>query len=177
MRPNLLSFVFIFLFYSCSTLKKTIVYSSLAGGAAGAASGYVLSPNKESQGFNTAVFGIVGAAAAALIGYSMYEDDPRNKKLNHILEKKDPLGPNTLGLDLNDLKIEAHLDQGQKYETPVKELPKELEGKVKKQYIIKYQSKERYLNKGNKTFYIPSFQIYEHAYDDMNLNKSEVINE
>ncbi len=177
MKPNLISFLLLLSLVSCSSLKKTIVYSSLAGGMAGAASGYVLSPNKESLGFNTAVFGLLGAGAAALLGYSIYEDDPRNKKLNHMLEKEDPLGANTLGLDLNDLKIEASLNQGEMYETPVKTLPKELEGKVKQQYIIKYQSKERYLNKGNKTYYIPSFEIYEHAYDHMRSDRSEAKDE
>ena len=48
-----------------------------------------------------------------------------------------------------------------------------LKGKVKKQYVIKYQSKERYLNKGNKTFYIPPFQIYEHSYESLEGDKSE----
>jgi hypothetical protein len=158
---------------SCSTLKKTIVYSSLSGGIAGAAAGYTLSPNKESQGVNAAIFGLVGAGVAALTGYVFYKDDPRNQKLNHMLEESDRLGPNTLGLDLNDLKIEANLTQSETYKTPDKKLPKELQGKIKKQYIIKHQSKERYVNKGNKTFYIPSFQIYEHAYDNINAAGSE----
>ena len=158
---------------SCSTLKKTIVYSSLSGAMAGGAAGYTLSPNKESQGVNAAIFGLIGAGVAALAGYALYEDDPRNQKLNHMLESSDQLGPNKLGLDLNDLKIEANLTQSETFKTPDKKLPKELRGKIKKQYIIKHQSKERYINKGNKTFYIPSFQIYEHAYDNINSKDGE----
>jgi hypothetical protein len=148
-------------------MRKTIIYSSLSGGIAGASAGYALSPDKQSQGANAAIFGLVGAGLSALIGYVLYEDDPRNKKLSHMLEDKNSLDPNLLELDLGNLNIEANLTKDEIYKTPTKELPEELKGKIKQQYIIKYQSKERYLNKGNKTFYIPSFQIYEHAYDDV----------
>ncbi len=171
---NLISIIFIVsLLSSCSTMKKTITYSSLSGALAGASGGYLLSPDKQSRGVNAALFGLVGAGIAALAGYSMYEDDPRNKKLSHMLEEPIPLGPNTLGLDLDDLKIEASLSKEEAYKTPLKDLPEELKGKVKKQYVIKYQSKERYLNKGNKTFYIPPFQIYEHSYESLEGDKSE----
>ena len=167
MKRTLVTALLLALLVSCSTLKKTITYSSLNGGMAGASAGLLLSPDKESRGVNAAIFGLIGAGIAALAGYSLYEDDPRNKKLNHMLDEKEVLGENTLGLDLDDLKIEANLNKEEAYETPVKDLPKELKGKVKKQYVIKYQSKERYINKGNKTFYIPSFQIYEHSYEDL----------
>ncbi len=167
MKRALTTTVLLALSISCSTLKKTITYSSLSGGMAGASAGLLLSPDKESRGVNAAIFGLIGAGIAALAGYSLYEDDPRNKKLNHMLDEKEVLGEDTLGLDLDDLKIEANLNKEEAYETPVKDLPKELKGKVKKQYVIKYQSKERYINKGNKTFYIPSFQIYEHSYEDL----------
>jgi hypothetical protein len=152
---------------SCSTMKKTLVYSSLAGGMMGATSGYVLSPDQESRGANAAVFGIVGAGISALVGYAMYEDDPRNQKLNHLLEPKKPLDPNQIDINLGDLKIDAKLKPEGIYKTPKKELPEKLKGKVKEQYLIKYQSKERYVNKGEKTYYIPSFEVYEHAYEKL----------
>ncbi len=173
MKRVFITAVMVIVSTSCSTLKKTITYSSFSGAMAGASAGYLLSPDKESRGINAAIFGLVGAGIAALAGYSFYEDDPRNKKLNHMLDEKEVLGENTVGLDLDDLKIEAKLNKEEAYETPVKDLPKELKGKVKKQYVIKYQSKERYINKGNKTFYIPSFQIYEHSYEDLKGEESE----
>ncbi|MCK5074651.1 MAG: hypothetical protein KAQ98_14570 [Bacteriovoracaceae bacterium] len=152
---------------SCSSMKRTILYSSLAGGMAGATAGALLSPDKESTGFNTAIFGLTGAAVAALAGYMMYEDDPRNKKLKNMLmadgEKKKP---GMVEIGLGDLKIEAQMDKKEAYKVPLKELPMELKGKVKKQYLIKYESKERYINSGSKTFYIPEFEIYEHSYDE-----------
>lgn len=152
---------------SCSSMKKTIIYSSLSGGLAGAAAGYTLSPDKESQGANAAIFGVLGAGLSALIGYALFEDDPRNQKLNHLLEDNKDLNPNSLGLDLGNLKIEANLTNEGLYKTPSIELPDELKGKIKKQYVIKYESKERYLHKGSKTYYVPSFKIFEHAYDDV----------
>lgn len=153
---------------SCSTMKKTIIYSSLAGGMAGAAGGVMLSPNKESQGANAAVFGLIGAGVAALTGYALYKDDPRNYKLDNMLldEKKKEINPNELEIGLGDFKIDASLDKQEAYEVPVKELPEKLRGKVNRQYLIKYQSKERYIKKGSKTYYVPAFEIYEHAYGE-----------
>ena len=155
---------------SCSTLKKTLIYGGLSGAVAGAAGGYVLSPDEESRAANSAIFGLIGAGLATLIGYSMYEDDPRNQKLNHMLLPK-KLNENEMQLDLGGIKIDASLEKGETFKTPRKELPEKLRGKVKEQFIIKYESKERYVNKGNKTFYVPSFEIYEHAYENLEEDK------
>lgn len=165
-----LSILFCFSLVSCSSMKKTIIYSSLAGGMTGATAGALLSPNKESKGANAAVFGLIGAGVAALTGYALYKDDPRNYKLdNMLMDQKKPLSeinPNELEIGLGNLKIDANLNKTEAYEVPVKSLPEKLKGKVNKQYLIKYQSKERYVKKGAKTFYIPAFDIYEHAYGD-----------
>lgn len=141
----------------------------MAGGLAGATAGAALSPNEESRGANAAVFGIIGAGVAALTGYALYKDDPRNYKLDNMLteeRKKVSIDPNELQIGLGDLKIDANLGKQEAYEVPLKKLPKHLEGKVNKQFLIKYQSKERYIKKGSKTFYIPSFDVYEHAYGE-----------
>lgn len=154
---------------SCSSLKKTIIYSSLAGGMAGATAGAMLSPNKDSQGANAAVFGLIGAGVAALTGYALYQDDPRNYKLQNMLMDDAPkakANPRELEIGLGNLKIDASLAKQEAYEVPVKELPEKLKGKVNKQFLIKYQSKERYIKNGSKTFYIPEFEVYEHAYGE-----------
>lgn len=163
--------VFLFIFSSCSSLKKTLVYSALAGGMTGAAAGVLLSPDKESQGANAAVFGLIGAGVMALGGYALYQDDPRNYPLNQMLMEKteaksEPLDPNQLELGLGPIKIDANLDKSEAYQVPVKDLPDALKGKVGKQYLIKYESKERYINQGGKTFYVPSFNVYEHSYGE-----------
>lgn len=155
---------------SCSSMKKTIIYSSLAGGMTGATAGALLSPNKKSQGANAAVFGLIGAGVAALAGYALYKDDPRNYKLKNMLLDKEKeakeINPNGLEIGLGNFKIDANLNKKETYEVPLKELPEKLKGKVNKQFLIKYQSKERYVKKGNKTFYIPAFDIYQHAYGE-----------
>ena len=149
----------------CSSMKKTIIYSSLAGGMTGATAGALLSPNEKSRGANAAVFGLIGAGVAALAGYALYQDDPRNYKLKNMLRDEKQLNPNEIELGLGDIKIDANLEKKEAHKVPVTELPNQLKGKVNQQYLIKYQSKERYVKKGNKTFYIPAFEVFEHAYD------------
>ena len=158
-------------------MKKTIIYSSLAGAMAGATSGALLSPDKQSQGANMAVFGLIGAGVGALTGYALYKDDPRNYKLkNMLLPDGKPINPGEIDIGLGNLKIQANLQKMEGYQVPMKELPEKLKGKVKKQYLIKYQSKERYVKNGNKTFYIPAFEIFEHSYDEK-LEATNVVKE
>jgi hypothetical protein len=151
-------------------MKKTLLYSSMAGGLTGATAGAVLSPDKKSQGANAAVFGLLGAGISALIGYVLYKDDPRNYKLDQMLidekKKRSSLNPHQLDIGLGALNIDANLKKKEAYQVPLKELPEKLKGKVNKQFLIKYQSKERYVKKGSKTFYIPAFDVYEHAYGE-----------
>lgn len=166
---NLLALILCILLSACSTLKKSIIYSSLTGAMTGATAGALLSPDKDSRGANAVVFGLVGAGIAALAGYALYQDDPRNYKLQNMLmeeEKKEVLNPHQLEIGIGDLKIDANMEKQEAYEVPVKELPEKLKGKVNKQFLIKYQSKERYIKNGSKTFYIPAFDIYEHAYGE-----------
>lgn len=167
MKP-LICLTIVILFCSCSTLKKTLVYSSLSGGVTGATAGALLSPNKESSGANAAVFGLIGAGIAAVAGYALYQDDPRNLKLKQMLipekDNKPKFDQNEFGIDIGKINIDAKLDKSEAYEVPIKELPPELQGKVDKQYLIKYQAKERYIRQGGKTLYIPPFEVFEHNF-------------
>ena len=74
--------------------------------------------------------------------------------------------PNELELGPPQFKINANLEKKEANPVPVKDLPPALVGKVNKQYLIKYESKEQYLKKGGRTFYVPAFDIYEHAYGE-----------
>jgi hypothetical protein len=167
---HLMTILILLITTSCSSMKKTLIYSSLAGGMTAATAGVMLSPNKESKGANAALFGVLGAGVAALAGYALYKDDPRNYKLkNMLIPPKTPISeinPNGLEIGLGNLKIDANLSKQEAYKVPVRNLPEKLKGKVNKQYLIKYQSKERYVKKGAKTFYIPAFDVYEHTYGD-----------
>ena len=155
----------VFLFYlflsSCSTLKKSLIYSGSSGLVAGSIAGANLSPNKESRVINAVVFGLIGAGIAGGTGYLLYKDDPRNYKLNNMLISGKP---EVIEFDLETIKINMGLNKQEAYQVPLKNLPKELKGKVSKQFIIKHKSNEQYLQKGKKTYYIPSFSIYEHSY-------------
>ena len=50
---------------SCSSLNSTLVYGGLSGAVVGAGAGYALSPDKESDAFNTVAWGAVGAFIGA----------------------------------------------------------------------------------------------------------------
>lgn len=158
---------------SCSNLKRTLIYSAASGLVVGAVTGATLSPDRKNRSANALTFGLVGAAATALIGYALYIDDPRNKKLDPLLSEKIP-NEDELSIDIGKIKIFADLKKKSAYKVPVTELPKELRGKVKKQYLIKYETPERYIKKGNKTYYIPSFQILEHDFSDIQGDLDEI---
>jgi len=157
---------------SCSSMKKTIIYSTLTGAVVGGASGFVLSPNTESRGANTAVFGLIGGVVTGLVGYALYKADPRNNKLNHML-LDNKVDPNKIDIGFNNFNIKADLKKQEAYKIPLKNLPPKLKGKVKQQFVIKYTSKERYVQKGDKTFYIPAFDVYENSYDQLGKSKGE----
>ena len=70
---------------SCSTLKRTLTYSALDGGTAGAGTGVLISPNRTSDVPNAVLFGAIGAGLSVLIAYLVYGDDPRNYRLNNML--------------------------------------------------------------------------------------------
>ena len=144
---------------SCSSMKKTLIYSSLAGGLSGAVSGAILAPNKESVGGNALILGATGAAVAAGLGYLLYKDDPRNQKLNQML-----FGEN-LDINLGNFQVATELERKANYQVPTIPLPKALKDKVPKQYLIKYKSKDQVINQGAKTFYVPSFNVFEHSFN------------
>ena len=160
--PALLSFL---LFSGCSNLKRTLIYSSLAGGTAGVATGVVVAPNKKSRPVNMAVYGALGAGLAALAGYRLHRDDPRNRPLAPMLDPQ-PRPAGNLEIESDKLRISAAVTPTEIYRVPVMELPPALVGKVGRQYLIKYRSKERTLRRGGMTWYIPGFDIYRYAYGD-----------
>ena len=150
---------------SCSSLKRTLVYSSIAGGTAGIATGVVVSPNRKSRPANMIVYGALGASLAALTGYWIYRDDPRNTPLTPMLDlKPEPTGK--LEIESDKFRISAAVNPEGIYKVPVMKLPPALAGKVGRQYLIKYRSKERYIRQNGKTWYIPDFEIYRYAYGE-----------
>ena len=67
--------------------------------------------------------------------------------------------------ELKNIKPEVNFKPIKKYEVPLEKLPKELEGKVKKQFILEYQSEAQTIEIGNRTIQISPFKAWEHIYE------------
>lgn len=159
------------LLVSCSTLKKTMVTSALIGGVVGGVGGSVFSPDKESRDKNAFLFSLVGAGIATLGGYLLHEgtNDQEVRKTMIMEPEKNKIQDVPLldfSPELKDLKPEINIKAVKKYEVPQEQLPQELKGKVKKQYIMEYQSEPRTIQVGNKTIQIDSFKAWEVSYED-----------
>jgi hypothetical protein len=165
---NWILLIITFLMVSCSTYKKTIMYSALSGGVAGGMAGAALSPDSYSRPHNTVIFATVGAVTAGLIGHLLYNEDPRNKKFDNLtLDDEEKLKwekKNSEELNVGPVNINLELDNKEKYKIPESNLPDNLKDKVSKPYVIRHTSPEKVIkNKDGHTLYIPSFDVYEHT--------------
>lgn len=155
---------------SCSTLNKSMIAGGLAGGILGSLGGMMFSPDRTSDARNAYMFGVAGAALGGAVGYSLY-DDPLKAKLQAPMltgdeyEEKKELPLFDFAPELKDIKPEVNFKPLKKYEVPQEQLPKELQGKIKKQYIIEYQSQGQTLELGNRTIEVSPFKAWEHVYE------------
>ncbi len=156
----------------CSSLRGSITVGSLIGGTLGAMSGVVFSPNKESRNGNALIFGTVGAASGALLSHYFYTNDPENRDLKQMMIPNDPLKKNTevplfdFSPELKNVKPELSFKPVKKYEVPIEKLPESLQGKVKKQYLLEYESEAKTIQYQGKTIEISPFKAYEHVYEE-----------
>lgn len=90
-----------------SAPRKRFMIGAAIGGAGGAAGGALLSPNSESRGLNTLVFGLVGLIVGGLAGLLIHDD-------GEIPEAKKP--------DQNARQVEASTREFS-VTPPVQELP------------------------------------------------------
>ena len=158
---------------SCSTLKKTMITSAIVGGTIGGVGGAIFSPNKESVNKNAFVFSLLGASVAALGGYLLHDSpsdqEPRKNMLldsDKDVKKIEDVPLLDFSPELKNIKPEINIKAVKKYEVPQEKLPEELKGKVKKQYIMEYQSEPRTIQVGNKTIQIDSFKAWEASYEE-----------
>jgi len=158
----------LFLFASCSSLKKSLLSGAFIGGMVGGTGGAIFSPEKESQTKNAYLFGVIGAVAGAGLAYLLY-DDPNKPKPPMILDEPTETHESVPLFDfspeLKNIKPEVNFKPVKKYEVPQEKLPVELEGKVKKQFIIEYESEARTLEIDNRTIQISPFKAWEHVYE------------
>lgn len=150
---------------SCSTLKKTLIYSAAGGAVVGGATGRALSPDKESNNFNTALGALTGALTSALFGYYFWSDANPELELKTpapLKSKQLPILDDPM-LDLGSIGIPQNLEPlGSKKYIPVNgKAPKEINQETKRPYYRVYQTQKRKIEKGNKVYVVPSYKIYE----------------
>ena len=158
---------------SCSSLRGALTTGSILGGTLGAMSGVVFSPNKDSRPGNAIVFGAIGAGAGALLAHYFYTSDPENKDLKQMIIPDDPLNKKAEEIplfdfspELKNIKPELSFKPIKKYEVPIEKLPESLQGKVKKQYLLEYESEAKTIQYLGKTIEIAPFKAYEHVYEE-----------
>ncbi len=157
----------------CSSLRGAITTGSIIGGSLGAMSGMVFSPNKDSRNGNALIFGSLGAGAGALLAHYFYNNDPENRDLKQMMIPDDPLKKRSeevplfdFSPELKNIKPELSFKPLKKYEVPIEKLPESLQGKVKKQYLLEYESEAKTIQYQGKTIEISPFKAYEHVYEE-----------
>jgi hypothetical protein len=174
MRTNLKAFLLSssFLITGCSSLKGTLITGSVLGGSIGAMSGIIFSPNKTSKPANALVFGVIGASLGALLGHYFYTNDPENRDLKQMIMDDDKKNNSKKEVplfdfnpDLKNIKPDITFKPVKKYEVPQEKLPKDLEGKVKKQFLLEYETEGKTIQYEGRTIEISPFKAWEHVYE------------
>ncbi len=161
--------ILMFLLCSCSTLNRSMISGALIGGLAGASGGAIFSPDEFSRDKNAYVGGMVGAVAGAGLAYLLHDGPEKRMKAPMLLDeptqthKEVPLFD--FSPELKHIRPEVNFKPIKKYEVPLEKLPPELAGKVKKQFIIEYESDARTLEIDNRTIQISPFKAWEHVYE------------
>jgi hypothetical protein len=163
------SLLILLLCTSCSSLNRSMITGALVGGVVASIGGAVFSPNPESIDKNAYLFGVVGAGAGAAAGYLLFEDPKKPKPpmmLDEPMQTHQEVPLFDFSPELGKVKPEVSFKPVKRYEVPQEKLPKELEGKVKKQYIIEYEAEARTIEIDNRTIQISPFKAWEHAYEN-----------
>lgn len=166
-----------FLLSSCSTLRRSKIVGAVTGsltcGILGAYLGKELSPDRESDSFNTLLGGTVGASLCGIGGYvagaSMYSSDPRNmedaplefpKKIQTI-NHQEKLPDNPTNISFSDLASKA---SGVEKIEVLKDVPEDLRKQLPKQEIIKYKVEPQTIKKNGKLYFFTGGEAIEHQY-------------
>ena len=169
MKIKVLLILVLSLLTSCSSLKRSMIAGGLIGGLAGGTGGALFSPDSGSRDKNAYVFGVLGAAVGTGLVY-LFSDQPKSKMqapmiLDGPTQTHQEVPLFDFSPELKDIRPEVNFKPVKKYEVPLEKLPPELEGKVKKQFIIEYESDARTLEINNRTIQISPFKAWEHIYE------------
>lgn len=163
MKKQYVFLILLIFLFSCSSLKKSVIYGGIAGGAIGAVAGNALSPDPESRMPNTAVWGSLGALGGAILGYLFHMDDPENQELPSMILPSSEIKVS------KDKKISESIvipSDSKKYEIETGPLPEHLKGKVKKPFIIEHVIPERIEElKNGKTITIETHKAWEVSFE------------
>lgn len=132
-------FLVLLIFSSCTSLKKSIVYGGLSGGAIGAFAGSSLSPDSYSKTPNALIWGGLGVITGAALGYLFFKDDPESNDLPQmILKDQTPMKT------IEDFSAPFVIPtEASKYKLNNAPLPKSLRAKVPSPSIIEMTIPER----------------------------------
>jgi hypothetical protein len=155
---------------SCSTLKKSMASGAFLGSVAGGVGGAVFSPDDYSRDKNAYLGTLIGGAIGAGLGWWFYKEPKSTGPLSPIirpqqLSKKEEGDISLFGEELKDIKPQVTFKPVKKYEVPEEALPEELKGKVKKQFIIEYQTQGQSIELENRQIEIGPFKAWEHVYE------------
>jgi hypothetical protein len=170
MKINILVLSLVILLSSCSSLKRSMIGGALIGGIVGGSGGAIFTPDKYSRDKNAYLGGVLGAALGAGLVYLFHEGPEKKTKppmqLDGPIETHQEVPLFDFSPELKHIKPEVNFKPLKKYEVPLEKLPAELEGKVKKQFIIEYESEPRTLEINNRTIQIGPFKAWEHIYEN-----------
>jgi hypothetical protein len=142
-----------------------VVYGGLTGAMTGAVAGRMLSPDKESNNFNTAMGAVSGAVVGSVISYLLFKEDPENKTMpTMIIPKDNSFESKKINWDDLGLKINT---QHYRVKPDTKNVPEHLKDKVRDQIITEKTIPER-IEKGEdgKSILYPEQKIIEFEYDN-----------
>lgn len=83
-----LTLILLFLTACATNPRKRFLYGAAIGGGTGVVGGAVLSPNSESRGVNTLVFGLVGAVAGAAFALFSRDDSEIPESANSLEQRE-----------------------------------------------------------------------------------------
>ena len=175
-------FLALSLFCSCSSLKKSKRYGGIFGTFAGAVIGGLvgksLSPNEPSEKGNVALGAVVGSAigyfSGRRLGKSYYDEDPENFQGPDIqldkktINNKGMIRLEDIGAGAPPISINQNETKKEVFKvSDAKELPEELKGVAKKQFVIKHHVPRRKVKtKDNRYFVTEDFKMYEIFFAD-----------
>lgn len=149
---------------SCSSLKKSLVYSGLGFGLAGGLVGSTLSPDKYSKPHNTAIGASVGVLLGAGVAYMLWKDNPENMDLKTMIIPREKINEgDTFQSPTFVIPKSSHRYKVEELDIAV---PPEVKAKLPKPNVIEHLIPEREVKMENgRTISIEEHKAWEVLYE------------